>query len=185
LSSVVVAANAAISERGYWEGRENPVFALYRPIFLPPLSESECDEMIRTLGKGMSVYWEDDAIRAVFAETGGHPFLTRSLCSHIARQNPTRPLTVTSATVQEQIDPFIRNESDKLEQITELLRVNFPQEETFLERIALDERPSELQDESLRHLLGYQLIASDDGRGYKLTLNLLRRWLRRRAGVRG
>lgn len=25
LSSVVVAANAAISERGYWEGRENPV----------------------------------------------------------------------------------------------------------------------------------------------------------------
>jgi hypothetical protein len=183
LSSVVVAANATISERGYWEGRENPVFALYKPVFLPPLSEVECVEMIRSLGKGMSVYWDDDATSAVFAETGGHPFLTRALCSRIAKQNLTRPLKVTAQMVQAQIGPFIRDESDKLEQITELLRTNFPEEETFLQQIALGEAQSEMPDEALRHLLGYHLIAAEDS-GYRVTLNLLRRWLRRRAGIR-
>lgn len=183
LSSVVVAANAAVSERGYWEGRENPVFALYKPIFLPPLSQTECIEMIRTLGKGMSVYWEDEALAAVPAETGGHPFLTRSFCSRVIKQYPARPLNVTAGMVQEQISHFIRDESDKLEQIVELLRTNFPEEEAWLERIALDEAPAELPDESLRHLLGYCLIATDS-MGYRMTLNLLRRWLRRRAGIK-
>lgn len=182
LSSVVVAANAAISERGYWEGRENPVFALYKPVFLPPFSQAECEEMIRTLGKSMSVYWEDNAIQTIFAETSGHPFLTRSLCSWIARQYPTRPLTVTTAMVQEQILPFTRNESDKLKQITELLRANFPEEEKILLQVALDEAPANLPDEALRHLLNYGLIAEDTS-GYRVTLNLLRRWLRRQKGI--
>ena len=183
LSSVVVAANAAISERGYWEGRENPVFALYQPVFLPPLPQDECVEMIRNLGKGMSVYWDEDATSAVFTETGGHPFLARTLCSHIAKQHPQRPLQVTAQMVQAQIGPFIRSESDKLEQITELLRTNFPEEETFLQQSALEETLPEMPDEALRHLLGYHLIAAEGG-GYRVTLNLLRRWLRQRAGVR-
>jgi excisionase family DNA binding protein len=183
LSSVVVAANAAISERGYWEGRENPVFALYKPVFLPPLSKEECVGMIRTLGRGMSVYWEDQAIQMVFAETGGHPFLARSLCSRITRQYPSRPLYVKASMVDEQIVPFIRDEGDKLEQITELLRTNFPEEEAALEQIAMGEMAGDTPDKMLRHLLGYQLIASENG-GYRVTLNLLRRWLRRRAGIR-
>ncbi|NJN68705.1 MAG: helix-turn-helix domain-containing protein [Chloroflexaceae bacterium] len=183
-SCVVVAANAAISERGYWEGRENPVFALYKPIFLPPLLQKECAEMILTLGKGMSVYWEPEAVQAVFDETGGHPFLTRSFCSRIAKTYSSRPLTVTAAMVQEQILPFIRGDGDKLlAQITELLSTNFPQEDGILEQIALGEAPSDLPDESLRHLLGYSLVNVDDN-GYQITLNLLRRWLRRRAGVK-
>lgn len=181
LSCIVVAANAAISERGYWEGRENPVFALYKPIFLSPLLQEECQEMIVTLGKGMAVYWEPDAVQVVFDETAGHPFLTRSLCSHIVQTNETRPLTVTSAMVQEQILPFIRDNGDKLAQITELLNTNFPHENDILEQIALGEAPVDIPDESLRHLLGYSLIQESDS-GYQITLNLLRRWLRRRAG---
>lgn len=74
-------------------------------------------------------------------------------------------------------------EGDKLEQITELLRTHFPHEETILEQIALGEAPNELPDEALRHLLGYQLLAVDSD-GYHITLNLLHRWLRRRAGVK-
>ena len=183
LSSVVVAANAAISEQSYWEERENPVFAFYTPYFLPPLSRDECAKMIRALGKGMSVYWDGDATSAVFAETDGHPFLTRTLCSHIAKQHIQRPLQVTVQMVQAQIDPFIRGESDKLEQITELLRTNFPQEEIFLQQSALGEALPKMPDEALRHLLGYHLISAENG-GYRVTLNLLRRWLRRRAGIR-
>ncbi len=184
LSSIVVAANASISERGYWEGIENPVFALYKPLFLPCFTLEECNEMIVTLGKNMSVYWADDALKTIFAETGGHPFLTRIFCSRIVKQYPARPITVTVEMVKEQLIPFIRTESDKLQQITELLHTHFPKEEKFLNQIALDEAPKNLPDEALRHLLGYNLIQSGGKNCYHITINLLRRWLRRRAGER-
>ena len=183
LSSVVVAANAAISERAYWDGRENPVFALYKPVFLQAFSRDVCVEMIRKLGKGMSVYWNDDAIDTVYAETGGHPFLTRALCGQLTRHHVTRPLTVTVDMVNAQILPFIRDEGDKLQQIVELLHSHFPDEEMFLEKIATDESPPDLGDGALRHLLGYQLIRSTET-GYVMTLNLLRRWLRRKSGIK-
>jgi excisionase family DNA binding protein len=182
-SSVVVAANAAISERGYWEGRENPVFALYKPVFLPPLNDAECIEMIKSLGKGMSVYWEEQAIKTVLREAGGHPFLTRILCSRIARSSLTRPLTVAMDLVEQQIAAFIRDESDKLDQITELLHRNFPEEEAFLRQIALGNGVVSTNDESLRHLLGYHLI-EERANEYHITLNLLKRWLLRQVGIK-
>ncbi len=184
ISSIVVAANASISEQGYWEERENPVFAFYASIFLPPLTFDECNEMIRSLGKNMSVYWDDEtALEKIFAETGGHPFLTRLFCSHMVNEYHHRPLNLRRDMVDEQLLPFLRGQGDKFMQITELLHRNFPEEEKFLEQIALDETPSNLSDEALHHLIGYQLIRQD-GDQYQITLNLLRRWLRQRAGVR-
>ena len=183
LSCVVVAANAAISERGYWEGRENPVFALYKPFFIPPLPENECDAMIRSLGKGMSVYWDPDATAAVFSETGGHPFLARILCSYIARHQDRRPLQVTQRMVDDHIPPFLRDQGNMMEQITELLKTHFPDEARVLQQIALHEEPEVTSDEALRHLLSYRLITAANN-GYRVTFNLLHRWLRRRAGLR-
>lgn len=183
LSCVVVAANAAISERGYWEGRENPVFALYKPFFVPPLPATECDAMIRSLGKAMSVYWERDATSAVYSETGGHPFLTRMLCSYLAGLVDQRPLQVTRRMVAAHVPPFLRDRGNLMEQITELLKTHFPDEARVLQQIALDEVPMETADETLRHLLSYRLIV-EESNGYRVTPNLLCRWLRRRAGLR-
>lgn len=182
LSSVVIAANASISERGYWEGRENPVFALYKPIFLAPLSEKDMAEMARGIGKGMSVYWHEDALKLLFDEAGGHPFLTRLLSSKVVQRHPKRPLTVSKAMIQEAIPFVIRDETDKFAQIVELLQRYFPLEENFLERLAIGETLPDLGDDGLSHLLGYQLIRRDNNE-YRLTLNLLTRWFKRRAGV--
>ena len=183
LSCVVVAANAAISERGYWEGRENPVFALYKSFFVPPLPADECDTMIRNLGKGMSVYWEREATSAVYSETSGHPFLTRTLCSYIARHQNQRPLHVTRRMVDDHIPPFLLDQGNMMEQITELVTTHFPEEARVLQQIAVDKTPARATDETLRHLLSYHLVAVEKG-SYRVTLNLLHRWLRRRAGLR-
>lgn len=184
LSSVVVAANASISEQGYWNGRENPVFALYKSISLPPLSREECTQMINVLGRGMSVHWDDAAVHLILDEAGGHPFITRALCSWIATENQARPLRVTKEMVQSQIRPFIRERRDLLDQILKLLRANFPDEENHLEHIALGTSARDIPDTVASHLLNYHLIApNENGQGYRMTLNLLRRHLRRRAGV--
>lgn len=182
LSSVVVAANAAISESGYWKGRDNPVYGLYEGKYLSPLSNEDCVAMIRDLGRGMSVLWDDDAISAVLDETSGHPFLTRIFCSRIAKHNSDRPLQVTTQMVQEQISPFIRDEGDKLQQITDMLESHFPEESNSLWGIAIEEPSIKMSDEALRHLLGYHLIVAEDG-DYRVTLNLLRRWIRRELGI--
>ena len=191
LSSVVVAANAAISESGYWkkDGKkhDNPVYGLYEGKYLSPLSNEDCVVMIRDLGRGMSVLWDDDAISAVLDETSGHPFLTRIFCSRIAKHNSDRPLQVTTQMVQEQISLFIRDEGDKLQQITDMLDSHFPKELDSLYNIAtapeLGEESSKMSDEALRHLLGYHLIVEENGE-YRVTLNLLRRWIRGEFGLR-
>lgn len=182
LSCVVVAANAEISERGYWGSRDNPVFALFTPFFVPPLPEGECEEMIRRLGERMSVHWKPEATAAVFSETCGHPFLTRALCSFIARRQNRRPLHVTRRMVDEHILPFLRDRGYLLEQITKLVETRFPEGSQVLERIALDESPDGATDETLRHLRSYYLIDAEDGT-YRITLNLLYRWLRHRSGL--
>lgn len=182
LSSVVVAANAAISEKAYWEGRENPVFSLYKPIFVPPLSKSDTTQMIQSLGKGMSVYWERAAIDSIFRECAGHPFLTRMLCSQITRRHITRPIQITAQMVENEIPIFIQEKSDKFEQITELLHAHFPDEEKLLEQLALGNCIEAVKDETIRHLLGYQLIQRTPS-GLSMSLNALTSWLRRRSGV--
>src|SRR6185437_12358058 len=149
----------------YWEGRENPVFALYKRVFLPPLTDKDMFEMVRSLGKGMSVYWHEEALSQVFAETGGHPFLTRLLCSRISSAYPKRPLTVTKAIVEAIVPIVLREETDKFLQIIELLHTYFPEEERFVERIATQEELPRISDEALGHLLGYQLVAQSNG-GY-------------------
>jgi tetratricopeptide (TPR) repeat protein len=183
ISSVVVAANASISEKAYWEGRENPVFSLYKQIFIPPLSKADTAHMVQMLGKGMSVYWENSATDEVFRECGGHPFLTRVLCSYVAKQFIQRPLQISKHMVEDVGASFIRDKSDKFEQITELLHAHFPQEELLLENLALGRQPVNPSDENIRHLIGYQLITKS-GANYTIAINALNSWLRKRGGER-
>jgi hypothetical protein len=182
ISSVVVAANASISERAYWDGRENPVFALYKPLFLPPLSKPDTHQMITSLGKGMSVYWDPDALDRVFVECGGHPFLTRVLCSQITQRNVKRPLHVTSRMVERELALFIRDKSDKFQQIVELLHTHFPEEEALLETLAIKGSLEPVDDQVIKHLLGYHLVKQTKGE-YEISFAALKAWLQRRAGV--
>lgn len=181
ISSVVVAANALISERASWEGKENPVFALYQPVFLPPFSENDTAHMVDALGKAMSVYWNAATLSTIFYELGGHPFLTRQFCGKLIKANPKRPLVVTPNMVSSVIPHFVRDEADKFEQIVELLHTYFPSEEMALEKLALGSADLSVDDTSIRHLTGYQLVQFKQGVPV-VTPNALKRWLRHRAG---
>jgi tetratricopeptide (TPR) repeat protein len=182
ISSVVVAANALISEKAYWEGVENPVFALYQSLLLPPFSQGDTFRMVANLGKGMGVYWPENVLEVVFQEMGGHPFLTRQFCSRLIKRFPQRPLQVSHAMVQETVNAFVREETDKFEQIIELLHTYFPDEERMLEACALGQTSLATGEQALRHLVGYRLL-DVSGDQPTVTPNALRRWLRRRAGL--
>jgi len=185
LVSVVAAANPMISEQATWEGRDNPVFQFYKDTFLPPLTKLECDEMLEKLGKGMSISFDQDSLNTIYSETGGHPYITRQLCSHIIGQDQSRPLTVTHNLVVNNLDTFLRDRSDVFREIFDRLDY-FPQEKDLLYFISGGlSQESELAslvtdpiDIALRHLIGYQIVDYENGH-YKIKINLLNRWLQR------
>lgn len=183
--SIVAAANPAISEQPVWNGRDNPVFQFYRDMFLPLLEKQECDDMLIKIGRGMSVAFDEQSLEAIYNEAGGHPFITRQLCSHIINRNPSRPLQISRDLVTESVETFILTKGSIFEDITERLRINFPRELELLLAIAKgSSRKVELAslvdipiDAALKHLIGYQIVSCSENK-YNIKIKLLYRWLR-------
>jgi tetratricopeptide (TPR) repeat protein len=184
--SVVTAANPLVSETPNWGSRENPVFQFYQDVFLPPLDEDVCAEMVQQLGRGMGVSFDRDSLALVYREAGGHPYITRQLCGHIVRGYAYRPLRITRQIVEDSLETFVRDKGAIFEEILYRLETHFPEENELLPFIAdgvvepaalatLSDQPI---DRALRHLLGYQIVEYFGGE-YRIKIRLLHRWLRR------
>jgi len=186
LVSVVAAANPAICEEPQWEGRDNPVFKFYQEIFLPPFEKNECDEMIEKLGKGMGIAYNPSSLQKIYEETGGHPFVARQLCSRIASKFQERPLAVDDAKVDEAAKEFLFQDASTFQEILERLERDFPEEKDVLlfiaEGLNTEKELSSLfksrVEDSLRHLVGYQLLERD-GDKYRIKMGLLLKWIQR------
>ena len=184
--SVVTAANPLVSETPNWGSRENPVFQFYQDVFLPPLDEDVCAAMVAQLGRGMGVTFEPDALRHIYREAGGHPYITRQLCGHIVRGYPYRPLRITKQIVDDSLESFVRDKGAIFEEILYRLETHFPEENELLpfiadgvvEPAALATLSTQPIDRALRHLIGYQIVEHVGGE-YRIKIRLLDRWLRR------
>jgi len=184
--SVVTAANPLVSETPNWGSRENPVFQFYQDVFLSPLDEDACSQMVEQLGHGMGVSFDRDSLGLVYREAGGHPYITRQLCGHMVRGYLYRPLRITRQLVEESIESFVRDKGAIFQEILYRLETHFPEENELLPFIAdgvttpsalatLTDQPI---DRALRHLLGYQIVEYVGGE-YRIKIRLLDRWLRR------
>ena len=56
---------------------------VFTEIFLKPMTPEECAEMIRGIGRAMGIEWSSSTLQTIYAATGGHPYIARSLCSLI------------------------------------------------------------------------------------------------------
>jgi hypothetical protein len=192
LVSVVAGANPRICEEAQFEGQDNPVFQFYQQMYLPPLERHECFEMIEKLGKGMGMTYKPRALASIYEETGGHPFITRRLCSRLAACYPARPLTVNQRHIEVAIKEFLLQDEAIFREIMKRLERDFPSEKRLLETIAVSKvalqeqfatQVSRERDEALRHLLGYQLVERHNDT-YRVKIRLLDRWLQRWLGER-
>lgn len=185
LISIITGANPAICDEPQWEGRDNPVFKFYKETFLPPLEKHECYEMVRKLGRGMGISFTEGGLQQIYKETGGHPFVTRQLCSRIARHFETRPLLVNEEKVRRGTQEFLFNDADIFRDILARLERDFPEEKDLLLLIAEGinsqaelVRPRKSgAHEGLRHLVGYQLVERDETT-YRIKMELLLKWIR-------
>jgi tetratricopeptide (TPR) repeat protein len=185
---IVTAANPAIQERAQFEGRDNPVFNYFKEVYLKFFEPAECRQMITQLGRGMGIVFGGDSCELVYSLTGGHPFITRQLCSFLAEKYSDRPLSLTSAMVNTAVDNYLdlRAERD-FNEIFERLSRDYPDERDVCLDLARQDAPVSISSLTetrkgirpmLRHLIGYQL-AQADASEVRLSMELMRRWLRR------
>jgi len=180
---LVAGANPAICEMAQWGGEDNPMFQFFEEMFLPLLSESECTTMIVSLGKGMGIEWDGDALRRVYRLTGGHPYITRRVCSTLINRFRERPLRVTVDMVKEAQPELIMRLDEVFNEIKQRLRRDYPEEWEVLEALAYGFSLDEVKQlvpgwaRALKHLEGYQLIEFIEGEP-RFKMELLYKWIR-------
>lgn len=185
---IITGANTDIADSPQFDSRDNPVFNFFKEVYLQLLDRNEASTMIRALGRGMGIRFADEACATVHSLTGGHPYFTRQICSFVANRYPERPLFIKKEMIDVLIDHYLEVAGKDFREILERFSRDYPEERDVC--LALAEAGGSIpldgpvldsyRGVSLRHLIGYQIVQIQDGH-VRLTMELLRRWLRRGA----
>ena len=84
----------------------NPFFSFFKEYGVGPLSVKDTETMIRALGNPMGVSYSNDALHFLVETGGGHPLLTRQLCSYVIREKP-RPIAITLEDAQRRVEEYL------------------------------------------------------------------------------
>ncbi|WP_017744034.1 HEAT repeat domain-containing protein [Scytonema hofmannii] len=64
----------------------NPVFSFFKEIFLPPFSQEETQDMLTNIGKLMGLEFDEETLRQIHGQSGGHPFVSRQLARFLTEK---------------------------------------------------------------------------------------------------
>lgn len=165
----------SITEASTLYGRPNPIFAWGKPYFLPPFDIAEAIDLVRTIGYRMGTAWDDASIDTLVRETGGHPYLLRSLASDVARSLPIKPdqRRVYKSNVERTAVDWRRRLAGTREAMLSDLYRYYPEEAALLE--LLSEAPEDFSllagesDIALAHLLQLGLLHNVTRSEFDLT----------------
>lgn len=139
LVSIIVSSRPEISRIDTYRGQSNPGFHYYKEVFLSSLTETGCNQMIQNLGAQMGMSYNEEALSRMYYETGGHPYVTRQLCSLLTQQDgnnaeeccaPNRAKTVEVQDIEQAISDYLEQKSDYLESIWQ--RLSYIEQEILL-----------------------------------------------------
>lgn len=83
LTFVVAGVNPAAVERPHFATIQNPIFELAVPRYLGPFDTVAIREMVRTVGRYGGVRFDEQAMKHINEDYGGHPYLIRLACSEV------------------------------------------------------------------------------------------------------
>jgi hypothetical protein len=187
---------AALNRQASWDQGENPFIDLLHPSFLGPLPREENDALLTTLGRRAGLSFTPEALEAVYAETAGHPSLSRALGSQILSQGKGE---VDGGRVQSAVEAFLLDRDrtnillavyetrmDEEEQrIAETLAFEGPRprSELFPDRA---DRPRRRQiRDAIQNLIDTTVLEKRDDGTVAHRYGLLRRVIQREAGELG
>ncbi len=160
---------SAVLENGQLYGRENPLFSWAKTFYLPPLNRIEADNLTTKLGQRMAVRWDSAALDALFAQSGGHVFLHRTLASKIVARLPRDPAArlVGPQNVLATTKSWRRSVAVRVREMIDATARYYPDECELLAVLAADMSEAEefelTYPAAIEHLLQLGLLVEEDG----------------------
>lgn len=174
-SFIITGVNPKCIEDSKINGTDNPIFNILTPIYVPLFEYNDVKTMVSNIGGHLGLLFEEEIYSKLVDDYGGHPFLTRQICSKInnelLKENQIRPYTISKYTYDKRSDDYRTQMEAVFSQILGVLRDYYPNEYELLKILALDgsntfKRKLVYGDSSISHLLGYCLIKNVEGDYY-------------------
>lgn len=176
---ILAGTNPSAIEKISINKHDNPLFnQLKAESYLPPFKVEDTKNMVNKLGGYMGLKFDDIVCAKLTNDFGGHPYLIRHFCSTINKyvndEKMSKPMTITQAIYNKVIPIFSEKSADNYCRfILKVLEDYYPEENTFLEKLALEEinEKDEYDPQILTHLLGYGIIERNQGvLGFKVEI---------------
>lgn len=184
---ILAGTNPSAIEQISINRHDNPLYnQLKAESYLPPFSVNNTKDMVNKLGGYMGIAFDDVVCARLTQDFGGHPYLIRHFCStvnqYINEHKLTKPLIVSLAIYNKVMPVFVEKSADNYCRfILKVLEDFYPEENTFLEKLALGnlKESDSYEPQMIAHLLGYGIIESNQGvLGFKVEV--LRNYLARK-----
>lgn len=181
-SFIIAGVNPVALETPLVNGYDNPIYRLMTPQYLSLFTEEDVTEMVSSIGNYMGLKWDSEIYTYLTDDFGGHPFLTRQVCSRIHQSitNP-RPTRVTKFSYQNEKESYARAIEDYVELIVNVLKQRYTVEYELLELLALGDQKTFNDFASgalIEHLKGYGLV-SEDNKQFHFRIAVVERYLKR------
>lgn len=170
-SFLIAGVNPKMVETGRIDDYDNPIFGICRPIYMDLFDFEDVKKMTSNIGSHIGLVFEEQVYSKLLEDYGGHPFLTRQVCSKInselLKKKVVRPTTVTRYSYEKNAKEYKMDMVGVIEQILGVLQNYYPNEFELLKKLALDGRKSfavEISsgEKEIQHLCGYRLIEKED-----------------------
>ena len=169
-SFVITGVNPKCIEDSKINTQPNPIFNGLAPQYISLFNYDDIKNMVSEIGGHLGLSFEEEIFAKLVDDYGGHPFLTRQVCSRInagvLQRKEIRPFTVSKYSYEKHAAEYQTEMEAVFEQILGVLEDYYPQEYTLLKILALDgsylfKKNLKFGDGSISHLLGYCLIKKD------------------------
>lgn len=165
-SFIVSGVNASISETDKIEGVQNPMFGIVKARYLTGFERGELRSLTNVFGKRMGLHFDESAVDALYERYGGHPLLTRMICSQINTgikvSGQPRPISLSKAEIRKDLNSREEDIQFYCGHITSELEEFYPTEYDMLELLSvgniIDFNDLAEDIDLVRHLKAYGLI---------------------------
>jgi len=149
---------------------ENPVFQFFTDVNMGNLSEKDSSELVRGIGALMGITYTEESLERIYYEAGGHPYLTRLLCSCIVNLMKNKTLPVEPALVEESAEYCIENHKDYFSYLDELFN---DEEKENIKNLMKEGKIISSYIEKFKKL---DIIKMKNKDTFTISYNLYRRW---------
>lgn len=171
LSYVITGVNPKCIEIAKINGNPNPIFNGLTPQFISLFDLDDIKNMVSSIGGHLGIRFEEEIYTKLIDDYGGHPFMTRQVCSRmnseLLERHEARPFKISKYNYEKHAKEYQSKMVGVIEQILGVLQDYYPEEYEALKVLALNgvaafRKQIGFNENSIAHLLGYCLIAKEN-----------------------